>query len=77
MLCGTLGAQESQERHARLNQLFEVLTKLRKKCDYKLNVDVFEFILHFTQKYGDFEMTRTVCDKMWQYDMVASNEVTR
>jgi hypothetical protein len=54
-----------------------VLAKLRKKCDYKLNVEVFDFILHFTQKHGNFEMTRIVCDKMWQYDMVGSDEVAR
>ena len=54
-----------------------MLAKLRKKCDYKLDVEVFEFIVHFTQRYGTFEMTRIVCEKMWQYEMVGSNEVER
>ena len=77
MLCGTLGAQETQERLARFKQLFEVLAKIRKKCDYKLDVEVFEFIVHFTQRYGTFEMTRIVCEKMWQYEMVGNDEVER
>lgn len=62
--CGTLKYQRKEEQHFRLNQLTQVMAKL--KSDYIMapSVDMFYNIIYACFWYGDFKMTQHVYERM-------------
>ena len=75
MWCGTIDQQEDRERFFRLNQLIQVISKLKAKCGFKIDTDLFFLIIDICNRDGDFRMTKRVYEKMRQYNTPANSAI--
>ena len=75
MWCGTFKQQERKEKFFRLNQLIQVIAKLKAKCMPQIDTELFALIIDTCYKDGEFKMTKKVYETMRRYETPPNNGI--
>jgi hypothetical protein len=73
--CFTLKEQDPGERIFRLNQLRQVIGKLKSEYRINLKVDMFYLLIEACYKNGTFKMTQKVYETMERYEILPDNRI--
>ena len=75
MWCFTLGQQEERENVFRLNQLRQVITKLKADYRYNLKVDLFYRLIESCYQHSNYKTLNVLYETMCRYDVQPDNRI--
>lgn len=75
MWCFTLKEQKETESIFRLNQLIQVIGKLKADYRYNLKVDLFFLLIYTCYHNSSYKISKKIYDTMCQYDVLPDNRI--
>ncbi len=75
MWCFTLSLQDEKENVFRLNQLRQVIGKLKADYRYNLRVDLFYLLIELCYRHSSYKVSHTLYETMCRYDVVPDNRI--
>ena len=73
--CFTLSFQDEREAIFRMNQLREVLRKLKANYRFNLKTDLFYLMIDACYHYSSYKISHTIFETMQQYDVQPDNRI--
>lgn len=75
MWCFTVGLQDDKEHVFRLNQLRQVIGKLKANLRFNLRTDLFYLLIEICYRHASYKMAHTIYETMCRYDVVPDNRI--
>lgn len=73
--CFTLGVQDDKENIFRLNQLRQVLSKLKSDFRFNLKTDLFFLLIDACYNHASYKISSIIYETMIRYDVAPDNRI--